>query len=223
MKKIYVIVMIIFFIVFGISFNNNVYADPNSSKGFADFDDNKAAEETKKLEQEEKNKQSDRVLSTNNFLESLVVEGYTLTPDFNKQTIEYTISEEIKSDELTINAKAEDSKAKIQGIGKVKIPKNENRLRIDIEAESGTVRTYFINIKSSENESPKQDDEDLKNELVQNNEIINETNNTIEEKQIHVEKDDNDNNMIIIIVLGVVILFVLILNNSKKKKRKRKH
>lgn len=99
---------------------NVVYADPNSSKGFADYTDEQAAEETNKLVEEQKKEESPVGKSTNNFLESLEIEGYEITPDFDKQTLEYTIKGKVKEDEITIKAKADDEKAKIEGTRKYK-------------------------------------------------------------------------------------------------------
>ncbi len=99
---------------------NAVYADPNSSKGFADYTDEQAAEDANKLVEEQKKEESPVGKSTNNYLESLEIEGYEITPDFDKQTLEYTIKGKVKKDELTIKAKADDEKAKIDGIRKYK-------------------------------------------------------------------------------------------------------
>lgn len=99
---------------------NVVYADPNSSKGFADYTDEQAAEDTNKLVEEQKKEESPVGKSTNNYLESLEIEGYEITPDFDKQTQEYTIKGEVKTNQITIKAKADDEKAKIDGVRKYK-------------------------------------------------------------------------------------------------------
>ena len=99
---------------------NVVYADPNSSKGFADYTDEQAAEDTNKLVEEQKNEEPLVGKSTNNYLESLEIEGYEITPDFDKQTLEYSIKGKVKKDEITIKAKADDEKASVEGTRKYK-------------------------------------------------------------------------------------------------------
>ena len=84
--------------------------------------------------------------SSNNYLKSLEVEGYVFTPEFDKQTVNYSIEGEIEADKVVIKAEAEDEKATITGIGEVLLQSGDNNLRIDVTAESGTVRTYFVKI-----------------------------------------------------------------------------
>lgn len=118
-EKLFITLFIFTFI--GVVYCQNVvYADPNSSKGFADYTDEQAAEDTNKLVEEQKKEESPVGKSTNNYLESLEIEGYEITPDFDKQTQEYTIKGEVKAKQITIKAKADDEKAKIDGARKYK-------------------------------------------------------------------------------------------------------
>ena len=84
--------------------------------------------------------------SSNNYLKSLEVEGFVFTPSFDKQTVNYAVEGEVEADKVIIKAEAEDEKATITGIGEVLLQSGENNLRIDVAAESGTVRTYFVKI-----------------------------------------------------------------------------
>lgn len=63
-----------------------VYADPGSSKGFAEYNDTIAEEESKKIQeeqqQEEKNNEGK---STNNYIKKIEVEGYEISPEFDKK------------------------------------------------------------------------------------------------------------------------------------------
>ena len=63
----------------------NAYADPSASKGFAGYDDVTAAtranEEIKNQEIYESEKETETVQSSNNFLETLEINGYELTPE----------------------------------------------------------------------------------------------------------------------------------------------
>ncbi len=122
MKKNKKILIILAIIVLGIiNCSNIVYADPNRSKGFAEYSDEQASEETNKLVREQE-KESPVGKSTNNYLESLEIEGYEITPNFDKQTLQYTVNGTVKSNQITIKAKADDEKAKVDGARK-----NKNR------------------------------------------------------------------------------------------------
>ncbi|MFV0498948.1 MAG: cadherin-like beta sandwich domain-containing protein [Bacilli bacterium] len=86
------------------------------------------------------------VLSDNNNLSSLSVEGVTLSPTFNKNTLEYsvTLPENIK--EAKINATTEDNKAKIAGIGTVSLTQGTNTFNIVVTSEKGNTKTYKITL-----------------------------------------------------------------------------
>ena len=84
--------------------------------------------------------------SSNNYLKSLEIEGFVYSPTFEKQTINYSVEGEVEASKVLIKAEAEDEKATISGIGEVELQSGENNLRIDVAAETGTVRTYFVKI-----------------------------------------------------------------------------
>ena len=130
---------------------NTVYAF-----GFADYDDATAdAEQNKELKEQEQIVKENINKSSNNYLSELSVEGYEITPKFDKQTVDYQIRDSVTVDELKINAKLDDNRATISGDGTVKLQSGENNLRIDVKAENGMTRTY--NIKATKKVS-----EDLK-------------------------------------------------------------
>ena len=131
-----------------------------SYAGFADFDDATAdkqgAEDLKKQEEDDAKNAGK---SSNNYLSNLEIEGYSLTPQFDKQTINYSINEDINVSSVMIKAMAEDERATITGDGKVELQSGENNLKIDVKAENGTERTYFIRLnKKIEKGQPKLDE-----------------------------------------------------------------
>lgn len=112
--------------------------------GMADFTDKEADEIANKQLQEQQNELSGiENKSTNNFLESLSIKGYTI--NFDKQTVNYDIGE-TNNTTIEITAEAEDEKATVNGAGKVELKSGENNIRVDVVAESGTTRTYFIKV-----------------------------------------------------------------------------
>ncbi len=228
MKKIIGIIISLILLVVSINYTR-VYASPNSSKGFADFDDKKAEQESQtQMEEQEKEIENSKDKSNNNYLESLSVENYELEPAFDKQTQEYTIKGKVKDSKITINAKASDSKAKISGNGKVEL--KGDSIRIDVTAESGTVRTYIIKCSDKEEDSDKETSE---NENQQNSNTIEDTTEIPEEQEDEIETISNieeqsepsneNNNIIWYIVGGIIILIIVLIIIFNKKNNVRKN
>lgn len=128
-----------------------------SYASFAEFDDataDKQGEEDLKQQQAEDEKNAGK--SSNNYLANLEVEGYTITPKFDKQTINYSIEEDITESVITIKASPEDDRAEVTGTGKIELQSGENTLRINVKAENSIERTYFIKLnKKVQKEQPK--------------------------------------------------------------------
>ena len=101
--------------------------------------------------------------SSDNNLASLEVEGYTLSPEFNKNTTNYKV--EVDSDTTSVNVKAtaNDSKARISGIGDIEVGEGANTINVVVEAENGSTKTYTIvvNVKEKDPINVKVDKEDL--------------------------------------------------------------
>ncbi len=148
-KKINVISITALMILFVWVCTTKVFADPNSSKGFLSYNEEnqkREVEELEKAKEQEKDSTQVEVKSTNNYLKNLEVTGYKITPEFDKQTINYEITNEVDEDYIEINAQVDDEKATISGTGKVALNSGENNLKIEVTSESGTVRTYFIKV-----------------------------------------------------------------------------
>ena len=108
------------------------------------------------LKQQEKEDQENAGKSSNNFLSELSVEGYKISPTFDKQTINYSIDGEITAKKINIQAKTDDDRATVTGTGEVELQTGENNFRISVKAENGTERAYFIKvIKKIDNEELK--------------------------------------------------------------------
>lgn len=203
MKTIYKIIITILTIAIVFSYNY-AYAS------MADFTDEQADKITKQNQEEWKKEQEDRInKSSNNYLKSLSVENYEITPEFDKQTINYEIKKKITEDYITIIAETDDEKSSVSGTGKVTLNLGENNLRIDVEAENGTVRTYFIKL-NCENENAK---------------LVN-TDSTIEE-DVSAEDYLKEYNKIqkqnlykkIAIILGIIIVLAIVIVIVRKTKK----
>lgn len=218
-----ILIAIIAFIVLG---TNSIYAS------MADYTDEEADAQTKKSQQEWKEEQKEIVnKSTNNYLKSLMVEGYKLTPEFDKQTLEYNlnISNEVK--EITIIANSDDNKATIKGNGKVEVQNNKTECKIEVTAESGTVRTYTIKINNiQEKETEKESEKEVETVSSEFENSTLESSNIIENETTQVTNENSSNKeisttnkyipiIIIAIIIGGIILIKIIQKNKHKAKR----
>ena len=85
-------------------------------------------------------------LSDDNKLKSLSIDGVNLSPKFNTNTYTYTVELEEDVEKINIKAEANDSKAKITGIGEKNIT-TEDSFQVSVTAENGKVQIYTIKIK----------------------------------------------------------------------------
>ncbi|SCP99798.1 dockerin type I domain-containing protein [Anaerobium acetethylicum] len=85
--------------------------------------------------------------SPNNVLASLVVDGYSLTPYFEKFTEDYSliVPSDVNSVQIGATAVAT-SGASIKGVGVKELQPGENKIDIQCTAENGDVRNYTITI-----------------------------------------------------------------------------
>ena len=93
--------------------------------------------------------------SNNNYLKSLSVDGYKLSPEFKKNTTTYSLDLPSGVENITIKATKEDSKASIKGDGKVTVTEGVNKLEIKVTAEGGSTKTYTINATVAEKSAIK--------------------------------------------------------------------
>lgn len=129
--------------------------------------------------------------SNNNFLLSLRVEGYDISPVFNKDTKRYDVKiDSVEIDKLDIEAIAEDLKSTVKIIGNEGLIEGRNIIKIIVTSETGEENTYNLVVNlGSELEEAK----DTNNNLL----II--------------------SNLIIIAIAGIVITVILL----KKKKNEK--
>ena len=85
--------------------------------------------------------------SKDNNLKALSVDGYELTPTFDKDTLEYKLT--IPSDVTKVNivATKNDSTATVSGDGEKEVVEGTNRFEIVVTAQNGSEKTYIIDIE----------------------------------------------------------------------------
>ena len=200
----------------------------NCYAGKADFTDDEAQiiknEEVKNQQQIDKQSIGK---SSNNFLKSLSIKGYTLTPEFNKQVINYHIEGEINDSQIEIIAEADDSRAKVIGSGVINLEPGENQIKVDCEAENGDMKSYFITINRAGEKIQDTTNETDTNELsdtYENNlneeiEKINEFSNNKSSLMNRIFTKKKMIILIIVVILIVLIILTLIIRKNKKSAR----
>ena len=87
-----------------------------------------------------------KVKSENANLNSLVLEGTDLAPEFKPSITEYTAIVGLDVENIKVVAKTEDSEATVAVKGNKDLEEGENTITIVVEAEAGNTKTYTIKV-----------------------------------------------------------------------------
>ena len=82
--------------------------------------------------------------SKNNYLSSLTVDGYTLSPEFNRSVTEYTVTLDSNVEKINVSGTLEDNTASVEGFGEKQLTDGENIININVTSQSGNLLTYVI-------------------------------------------------------------------------------
>ncbi len=85
--------------------------------------------------------------SKDNYLKSLSVEGFEITPEFDKDVADYSVVVPENTKEITINAAVNDSKSDLSGVGTVEVTQGTNTFQIVVRAQNGSERTYNLTVE----------------------------------------------------------------------------
>lgn len=88
--------------------------------------------------------------SSNNNLKSLGVKDYQISPEFNKNELNYTLEVENDVKKITIEGSKEDNKSSITGLGEKEVHEGANSFDIVVTAENGTTKTYHLTVNVKE-------------------------------------------------------------------------
>ena len=94
-------------------------------------------------------------MSDNNYLTKLIPSAGTLDPEFNKETLEYTLKLTNEVSTLSFTVKAEDSKAKVTGHEESGVSDGESVRLITVTAENGDVKTYKVKVQKETESEPR--------------------------------------------------------------------
>lgn len=126
--------------------------------------------------------------SSNNYLKSLEIEGYTI--DFNKDTNEYSIEVPNGTEKVNIKTELEDSKAKVSGDGEVSVSEGTNKLEVKVTAENGNERVYIVNVTVKELDPIEVTVDNKKYTIVRKEGIIENIPENYEKASIKIGNDD---------------------------------
>lgn len=82
--------------------------------------------------------------SKNNYLNELLVDGYELSPSFDKDTLEYSLELDSTIENIKVSAKVADKTASVTGTGNIELIEGENLVEIVVTAQNGNTRKYVI-------------------------------------------------------------------------------
>ncbi len=94
-------------------------------------------------------------LSKNNYLKSLSVEGYEISPEFNKNTSTYYLAVPMDITEVVVLTETEAPNAKIKITGNTSLTKTENTIKIVVTSEKGKTKTYNIIVNKQKDNGVK--------------------------------------------------------------------
>lgn len=128
--------------------------------------------------------------SKNNYLSSLGVDGYVLSPGFNKDTLEYSLTLENDVRSINITGAKDDSRSSVSGLGNHELVEGINKIEIKVTAQNGSTRSYILNVTVKEL-SPIVVELDGKNyNVVRKKELITIPNSSYEEITIKINDED---------------------------------
>ena len=82
--------------------------------------------------------------NNNNFLDSITVSVYPLTPTFDRYTMAYAVQVGSAVESVQVSAQLNSSGAKLAGGGTVRLNHGQNRVDLTVTATSGAIRTYTV-------------------------------------------------------------------------------
>lgn len=104
---------------------------------------------------------TESTVSSDNTLSNLSVSGYTISPSFNKNNTNYSVSIPNEATEVIVKATTNDSKAKVEITGNTNLKVGVNTVSVKVTAEDGSVKTYTIEVTRKEKDTitPTLDDD----------------------------------------------------------------
>ncbi len=84
--------------------------------------------------------------SPNNRLSELIVDGFVLTPSFNREITVYNLIVDSSVNMVNVRAAALDSKAVVTGVGNIQLQAGNQDITVEVKAQNGASCVYVIHI-----------------------------------------------------------------------------
>ena len=84
--------------------------------------------------------------NTNNYLSSLGIDGYSLSPSFDKDILTYEVYVTKSIEKINVSAVTEVTSSSISGTGEVLLTSDENVITVSVTSEAGEQRNYIITV-----------------------------------------------------------------------------
>ena len=129
--------------------------------------------------------------SKNNNLSSIELSNGSLSPEFNKDTTEYSTTVENEVTQITISGKKEDSKSSVEGFKTYDLDEGNNRIELKVTAQNGSSKTYVVNVTRKELAPINVKTEDgLDLVVVRKKELLKSPNDNYEETTIKIDEEE---------------------------------
>lgn len=101
-------------------------------------------------EEDDEEETNETPKSNDNYLKILEIENVKITPAFSKDRTLYSTIVKGTTEKIVIKGEANDSKAKVEGIGEKELKEGINKFEIVVTAEDGSKKTYTLNVTRKE-------------------------------------------------------------------------
>ena len=105
-------------------------------------------------------------------MEELSIDGFELSPEFDKETLEYSVEVPNDTEKVIINAKKEDSTASVSGSGEVSVSEGANKIEVKVTAQNGNERVYVINVNVKELDPINVTVDDKEYTIIRKNDVL---------------------------------------------------
>lgn len=154
----------------------------------------------------------------NALLNSMIIEGYELSPEFSSEVFDYDIGKVgVDIEKLNILTFAASDKAKVEIQGNETLLEGENTVKVVVTAEDGTTKKEY-NIKYNKEVKPIVEDENNALETINEEEIVNQNEENSSTSQL--EKAIKDNELLLLMYLVVLVEFVQIIYLYRELKKR---
>ncbi len=89
--------------------------------------------------------------SKENNLKQLSIDIEGMTPEFNKETTQYYVVTDLNTEQIKVTAIPVDEKAIVTISGNTKLKEGENIITVNVKAEDGTTKIYYIYVNKVDN------------------------------------------------------------------------